>query len=169
VLRAEPNANKRLGHLGGRRDDRPGRRSRKARQHAVHFRQGPKAAIGGARHDHQHNRRPEQSDEAGESARNAAHPGAEYRGEIDDIRSGQKLAQRQEVVELLRRHPTFVFNQHPSRPRQHATEAGYRDAREGEKQSGAGRPRNREDRGGVRPGMRNCGRRRIRHAPTVNA
>jgi hypothetical protein len=61
-------------------------------QHAVHFRQRPKAAIGGARRDHQHNRWREQSNEAGERARNAAHPGAEYRAEIDDVRSGQKLA-----------------------------------------------------------------------------
>src|SRR5581483_4794557 len=42
------------------------------------------------------------------------------------------------VVELLRRHPLLLFDEHAPRPRQRAAEARQRDLKEGEEEFGVG-------------------------------
>ena len=73
-----------------------------------------------------------------ERAGPAAHARAEHRGEVDDIGTRQELAERVDVVELLRRHPALLFDEHPPRPRQRAAEAHDGDLEEGEEKFGVG-------------------------------
>ncbi len=89
--------------------------------------------------DDQH-RRADQAGEGGYPAGNAAKARAEHHREIDDIGTGQEVAERKGLVEFVRRHPAVLFDDAAPRPDQHAAEAGQRHLGERDKQLGqAGR------------------------------
>ena len=75
--------------------------------------------------------RTEQPGKGGDAAGNPAKPRSEHHREIDDVRTRQKMAQREGFVELVRRHPAVLFDDAAPRKRQHAAEA--RDRHLGER------------------------------------
>ena len=75
----------------------------------------------GEDHHHDH-RRPDQPAEGGDPADNPAKARAEHHRQVDDVRPWQEMAKRVGLVELLRRHPTVLFDQAAPGKGQHATE-----------------------------------------------
>ncbi len=53
---------------------------------------------------------------------------------VDDVRTGQQLAQAEEIGELLCAQPPALFDQHPPRKRHYAAEPGQRNLREPQEQ-----------------------------------
>ena len=64
-----------------------------------------------------HHRRPDQPGEGRNAAGNAAKARAEHDRQIDDVRTRQEMAQREGLVELLRRHPAVLVDDAAPRPR----------------------------------------------------
>ena len=81
-----------------------------------------------------HHRRADQPGKGRDAAGNAAKPRSEHHRQIDDVRTGQKMAQREGLVELLRRHPAVLLDDAAPRPDQHAAEAGQRHLGERDEQ-----------------------------------
>ncbi len=71
---------------------------------------------------------------AAQPACNAAKARAEHDRQIDDIGTGQEVAERKGLVEFVRRHPAVLVDDAAPRPDQHAAEAGQRHLGEGDKQ-----------------------------------
>ena len=107
---------------------------RHAGEHALQGVDGAEDRIEERKEDHDHEARPDQADQRHRRAGQAADAAAEHHREIDDRRPRQDLAQRIGVVELRRRHPFALLDQHAPRPVQHAAEAGERDDREGDEE-----------------------------------
>ena len=70
--------------------------------------------------------RPDQPGKGRDAAGNAAKARAEHHRQIDDVRTGQEMAQRVGFVEFLRRHPAVLVDDAAPRPDQHAAEARQR-------------------------------------------
>ena len=69
-----------------------------------------------------------------ERAAQAEEAVAEHQRQVDDVRPGQHLAERQHLDELLAREPALALDQLALRDREHAAEALQREPVEGEEQ-----------------------------------
>ena len=87
---------------------------------------------------HDDHRRADQPGKGRDAAGNPAKARAEHHRQVDDVRTGQEMAQREGLVEFLRRHPAVLVDDAAPRPDQHAAEARQRHFGERHEQSRPG-------------------------------
>ena len=84
--------------------------------------------------------RPTNPAKAAIAAGDAAKARAEHHRQVDDVGTGQEMAQREGLVELVRSHPAVLVDDGAPREYQHAAETRQRHPGERDKQHGqAGR------------------------------
>ncbi len=113
-----------------------------------------------------HHRRADQPGKGRDAAGDAAKARAEHDRQIDDVRPWQKMAQREGLVEFLRRHPAVLVDDAAPGPDQHPAEAGQRHFGERHEQLEQAGLDWRGCGGEIR--RRNGGRRGFRRAMTQN-
>ena len=79
---------------------------------------------------HQHHRRADQAEERHETAREPAEARAEHKGQVHNVRTGQEMAERKSLVELVRRHPAVPFDNGAASEGQHPAKTCQRHLRE---------------------------------------
>jgi len=83
-----------------------------------------------AKQDEDEERHRENAGESGEGARKTMLALAEAHREVDDVRTGQELAEAQRLGEILVIHPAALLHQRVMRPIDRTAEAGEAEAEE---------------------------------------
>ena len=113
-------------HFEDDRDQQPDRRAGHAGQDPPQRVDLTVTGIQRGKNDRDHHRRADQPGKGRDTAGNAAETRAEHDRQIDDVRTRQEMAQREGLVEFLRRHPAVLVDDAAPGPDQHPAEARQR-------------------------------------------
>jgi hypothetical protein len=99
-------------HLGAGSEHETDRRGGDAAQHSLQCRDLAEPRIDQRDHRNDDEWRADQPRQRDRGTRRAADASAEYHRQVDDVGAGQELAEGVGVVELFRRHPLALFDEH---------------------------------------------------------
>ena len=120
---------------------RPGGDRAHAAQRARDGREARELGVRGRQHQDDDERHGEHAGDRGERALEAEEAVAEHQPEVDDVRPGQDLAEREHLDEFVAREPALSLDELALRDREDAAETLQREAIEGEEEvARRGRP-----------------------------